>query len=177
MKSKSIQRLCVMAVIASLYTAVSVALASFSFGNIQLRVAEALTLLPILFADSIGALSLSCALTNLIGAMMGVNILGFLDVFFGTLATFLASVLSWKLRKIKIFNQPILSAFMPVLLNGIIVGAELSFALFPTTEFMTGWLICGLEVAIGEIIPCFVLGLPLINALNKTDFVKRFGLH
>lgn len=177
MKSNSIQRLCVIAVIAALYTAVSLALAPLTFGNIQIRIAEALTLLPVLFFDSVNALVLGCALTNLLGAMMGVNVLGFLDVFFGTFATLIAALLTWKLKKIKFFNLPILSACMPVLLNGIIIGAELSLALFPLSQFYYGWLICGIEVAIGEVAACFILGIPLICALEKKDFVKRFGLH
>lgn len=177
MKSNSIKRLCVIAVVAALYTAVSLALAPLTFGNVQIRIAEALTLLPVLFFDSVNALVLGCALTNLLGAMMGVNVLGFLDVLFGTMATFLAALLTWKLRNIKCFNYPILSTCMPVLFNGIIIGAELSFALFPLSQFFLGWLICGVEVALGEIAACFILGLPLIKSLEKKDFVKRFGLH
>lgn len=178
MKStQTLKRLCIMAVIAALYTAVSLALAPLSYGNIQVRVAEALTLLPILFPQSIAALALGCALTNLFGAMMGVNLLGFADVFVGTLATVLAAICTWKLRHVKTFNQPLLSALMPILFNGVIIGAELSFVLFPASQFMLGWLINGAEVAIGEAIACLVFGLPLIHMLKKADLVKRFGLH
>lgn len=174
--SKTLKRLCITAVIAALYTAISLALAPFAFGNIQSRISEALTLLPILFPESIGALALGCALTNFFGALLGVNVLGFLDVFIGTLATVLAAFCSWKLRDIKTFNQPLLAAFMPVLFNGLIIGAELGWVLFPPEEFLTGWLICGMEVAIGEALACFILGLPLIHALKKADLVKRFDL-
>ena len=168
-------RLCLTAVLAAVYTTISLALAPITYGNIQIRIAEALTLLPILFPEAILGVTLGCALTNLIGAMMGINILGFMDVFVGTAATLIAALLTYYLRKITFANQPILSALMPVLLNGLIIGAELSFVLMPDA-FFVGWMIFGLEVAMGEAIACFVFGLPLIHMLKKADLVKRFGL-
>lgn len=63
--------------------AVSLALAPLSFGPIQIRIAEAMTLLPILFPEAIAGVTLGCFLTNLIGAILGVNLLGFFDVFGG----------------------------------------------------------------------------------------------
>ncbi len=175
--SQTLRRLCVIAVIAALYTAVSLALAPLTYGNIQVRVAEALTLLPVLFADAIPALALGCALTNFFGALMGINILGFADVFVGTLATVLAALCSRKLRNVQTFHQPLAAALMPILFNGLIIGAELSVVLFPASQFMIGWLINGTEVALGEAVACLVFGLPLIHALKKSDLVKRFGLH
>ena len=178
MKQKQkILQMCLMALIAALYTSVSLALAPLSFGNIQIRIAEALTLLPVLFSSSIPALALGCALTNLVGVLMGANILGIYDVFLGTAATLFAAICSWKLRNFRMFNLPVLSALMPVLFNGVIIGAELSFILFPTEQFVLGWIICGIEVAIGEALACLCFGLPLIQSLQKIDFVKRFNLH
>lgn len=175
-QKQKILQTCIIALIAALYTSISLALAPLSFGNIQIRFAEALTLLPILFSSSIPALTLGCALTNLVGVMMGVNLLGIYDVFFGTAATFLAAICSRKLRQIRVFNLPLLSVLMPVLFNGLIIGAELSFILFPAEKFMLGWFICGFEVALGEALACFCFGLPLIQSLQKIDFVKRFNL-
>ncbi len=174
MKNNAVLKLCFVALIAALYTTVSLALAPITYGNIQIRVAEAFTLLPLIFPWSISGVALGCVLTNLIGAMMGINILGYLDVFLGTFATLIAAFLTYKLRNIKTFNLPILAAFMPVLLNGLIIGAELGWVLFPT-EFFTGWMICGLEVAIGEAIAVYVFGLPLIKALEKTELQKKLS--
>lgn len=175
-QTQSLKRLCMVAMIAALYTAVSLALAPISYGNIQVRIAEALTLLPILFPQSIPALVLGCALTNLVGAMMGLNVLGFADVFIGTLATFLAALCTYKFRNVKTFNQPLLAALMPVLFNGLIIGAELSFAFFAPSQFLLGWLINGAEVALGEFVACIVFGLPLLHLLKKSEIFKRFGL-
>ena len=78
------------AMIAAVYTVVSLALAPISYGNIQVRIAEALTILPLLYKPSIYGVTLGCFLTNLLGAFMGVNPTGFIDAIIGTLATFLA---------------------------------------------------------------------------------------
>ena len=68
--NKTLVRFCISAVIAALYAAVSLALAPLSFGPIQIRIAEAMTLLPILFPEAIAGVTLGCFLTNLIGAIL-----------------------------------------------------------------------------------------------------------
>lgn len=175
MKNKTVKTLCLGAVLAAMYAAVSLALAPLSFGNIQIRLAEALTLLPILFPEAIFGVTLGCFITNLIGAMMGVNILGFADVFIGTLATFLAGILTYKLRNVRWKGLPILSALMPVLFNALFIGGELALVLFPTT-LIAGFLINALEVGFGELLACFILGLPLVKYLEKMELTKRFKL-
>ena len=111
----------------------------------------------------------------LIGAIMGVNLLGFFAVLAGTLATFLAALLTWKFRKLCVKGLPLVSALMPVLFNAVIVGAELAYVLYPTA-LVTGFMINALEVGFGELIACFVLGLPLVKALDKAQVARRFGL-
>ena len=83
---------------------------------------------------------------------------------------------SWRrFRKLCIQGLPIVSALMPVLFNAVIVGAELAYVLYPTA-LVTGFVINALEVGLGELIACFVLGLPLVKALDKAQVAKRFGL-
>lgn len=175
MKNKTLFRLCLSAVIAALYAAVSLALAPISFGAVQVRVAEALTLLPVLFPEAIAGVTLGCFLTNLIGAMTGMNILGFADVLIGTLATFAAAVMTWKLRRIRVAGLPLCSALMPVLFNAVIIGGELAFVLFPD-QLLTGFVINALQVGLGELLACLILGLPLVQVLNRTELARRFGL-
>lgn len=166
MKSKNqLHKLVLCAMIAAVYAVVSLALAPISFGNIQIRIAEALTLLPVLFPEAIGAVTLGCAITNAVGTMMGINPLGILDVFIGTGATFLAAVCTYKLRKKLLFGQPILSMLMPVLFNGLIIGAELAFVYGDGS--MQLFIIFAAEVALGELIACSVLGLPMIHQFRK----------
>ncbi len=158
--------------IAAIYTAVTIALAPISFGAIQVRIAEALTLLPILYAPAIWAVTLGCALSNLIGAMMGINLLGYLDVIVGTIATLLAALCTYHFRNIQWKGIPWLSILMPVLFNAVIIGAELAYVLTPET-FFAGYSLFALEVGVGEFIACVVFGLPLIHALRKTKVFEK----
>lgn len=174
MRNKKVFFLVTTALIAASYTALSLALPMLSFGNIQVRFAEALTLLPIIMPQSVFGIVLGCALTNLFGAMLGVNVLGFIDVFVGTLATLLACNLTIKLKNVRIKDLPILSSLMPVMFNGIIIGAELAYAFMPES-FLQGWLIFGMEVAIGEFIACTIVGVILIRFLEKSNFAQKIG--
>lgn len=164
--SKSIKKLVIISMIAAVYTAISLALAPLSFGNIQIRIAEALVILPLIYFPSVYGVILGCYLTNLIGAIMGVNLLGFIDVFVGTMATAISAYLTYRFRNVRIKNIPILSLMMPVIFNGIVVGIELGIVLFPQ-NILLGSLISGIEVAIGELI-AVILGLFLTNSLAKT---------
>ena len=98
MKKVNLDSFAKTAMIAAIYTVVSLVLAPFSFGNIQVRMAEALTILPLIYEPSIWGVTLGCFLTNLIGAAMGVNPTGMLDAVVGTLATFLAAWCTYRLR-------------------------------------------------------------------------------
>ena len=143
------------AMIAAIYTVVSLALAPITYGNIQIRIAEALTLLPLIYKPSIYGVTLGCFLTNLIGAMMGVNPTGMIDAVIGTLATFLAAWCTYALREKTVKGVPVLSILMPVVFNFFFVGAELSFLFFEGNRIV-GMLIMGTEVAIGELVSVIV---------------------
>lgn len=74
------------AIIAALYTALTVLLAPLSYGEVQIRFSEAFTLLPILMPEAVPALLVGCLLSNILG---GCSIF---DIVFGSLATLLAAV-------------------------------------------------------------------------------------
>jgi len=156
------------ALIAAIYSAVSLALAPFSFGNIQVRVAEGLTLLALLSPLAIFGLTLGCFITNFVGVIMGVNILGMMDVFIGTFATLIAAILTYRLRHITIKGFPLLSSLMPIIINAIIIGAELAYVFAP--EFTLSYFaIFALEVGIGQTIAVYLIGLPIYNGLKKRN--------
>ena len=145
--------------IAALYVVLTMMFRPISFGAIQFRVAEALTLLPILTADAVPGLFVGCLLANLLGG--GV----WYDVALGSLATLLAAICSHKLR-----DKPLIAAAMPTIFNGLIVGPVVYFAYvrapgdpvsIPTLLFNMG------TVALGELVVCYVLGLILLAALRK----------
>ncbi len=143
------------ALIAAVYTVVSLTLAPISFSNIQVRIAEALTMLPLIYQPSIVGVTLGCFLTNLLGAMMGVNPTGYIDCVVGTIATLLAALITYRYRNSKISGVPVVSILAPVVLNMIFVGAELAY-LFAPESFMTSFVIFGLEVAVGELIAVLI---------------------
>ncbi len=162
-----LRRIALGGVIAALYTAAALALAPLSFGNVQLRAAEAFTLLPVLFPEAIWGVTLGCAITNAVGAAMGANILGPLDIVFGTLATFIAAVLTYRLRRVHFRGVPWLAALPPVLVNALVIGAELTYVLTGRLT-LPPFLLFGGEVALGQAAACFLLGLPLVAALKKS---------
>lgn len=164
------------AAIAALYTALCLALAPISFGAIQFRVAEALTILPVFSPVGVWGVTMGCLLSNLVGLFTGANILGILDIFFGTAATLIAALLSRAFRRVQLFNLPVLSALPPVLTNAIIIGAELAWLLAPGDGFAAAFALNALQVGAGQLIACVGLGVPLYALMERTDAAKRcFG--
>lgn len=176
MNNKRVRTICFAGLVAAVYAAVTLALAPIAFGNIQCRIAEALTLLAILCPQAVGAVTLGCFISNLIGVFMGVNILGVVDVFAGTLATLMAGIISYRARKIRVGNIPWLSVLAPIVMNGLVIGAELAYVLAPEGAYWTFFAINTLEVAAGEAIACIVLGLPLVLRLEKLNVIEKLGL-
>ena len=91
----SVRKLARCAVVAALYVVLCMALQPLSYGAVQVRVAEALCLLPVFGAEYIAGVVLGCFLANLLGSTI-------VDVILGTLATLLACVVTYKLRNVRI---------------------------------------------------------------------------
>ncbi len=156
------------ALIAALYAAVSLALAPISFGQVQARVSEAFTLLPVLTPG----VALGCFLTNLVGVFTGANVLGALDILFGTAATLAAALCTRRLAAVRLKGLPVAAAIPPVLFNAVVVGAELAWALGPRT--WTGFLLQAAGVGLGQVFSCVVLGLPLVRFIEKTPALRAW---
>lgn len=167
MKTKTFTKV---AMIAAVYTVVTLVLAPVSYGNIQVRLSECLTMLPMIYEPSIPGVTLGCFLSNLIGAMTGMNPTGYIDAVIGTLATFGAAWCTWKFRNVTVGRVPVLSILMPVVWNFFLVGAELGFLFMPERPVF-GMLVNGAWVAVGELI-CVVLGYILVGALKKTKIFQ-----
>ena len=160
------------ALIASLYTAVSLVLAPIAFGAVQARVSEAFTLLPVLVPDAVVGVTLGCFLTNLVGVFTGANVLGALDIVFGTAATLTAALCTRRLARVRLRGLPVAAAVPPVLINAVVVGAELAWALGPRT--FAGFLLQAGGVALGQLFSCFALGLPLVRIIEKTPALRAW---
>lgn len=162
----NLKRFTRIAMTAAIYTAVSFVpgLNALVFGPIQVRLAEALTVLPIIYDDAVWGVTLGCFITNMLGVAAGLT--GPIDIFAGTLATFLAAVCTRKLRGRTFHGIPVLSILMPLIFNFFFVGAELAWMLNKDQMFTMMW-VYGAEVAVGELVSV-VLGWFLMKALART---------
>lgn len=156
--------------IGALYAALTYLASVFnlSYGPIQFRFSEALTILPVFTPAAIPGLTIGCFLGNINSPY------GAIDIVCGTLATFLAAICSRAVRKIRIKGLPILSPLMPVIFNAIIIGAEIAFTSFQKGNRWIGFVISGLQVGIGELVMCYVLGLVLYKVIDSTRLKKMF---
>ncbi len=172
MKKNSVYSIAQAAMIAALYAALTLALSPLSFGQVQIRFAEALTLLAVFSVPSIYGLTVGCLIANAVGFAMGVNILGAFDILFGTAATLIAAVLSYLTRNIRVGKLPFLSALWPVLINAVVIGGELSI-LFTNSLAPEPFLLNAAFVAVGQLVPCVILGPLLVYTLEKTGLSKK----
>ena len=161
------------AMIAAIYTALCFipGLSNIAYGQIQVRIAEALTLLPLIYQPAIWGVTLGCFLANLVGLMTGMNPTGLIDLIVGTMATFLAANCTYLLRNKKVGNIPLWAILMPVIFNAIFVGIELAFIFMPDNVVL-GTIINGAYVAIGELI-AVAIGYILIKQLEKTKIFEE----
>ena len=163
----SVQRLVRCAVIAAVYVVLCLVLAPFSYGAVQVRIAEALCLLPVFGAEYIVGVTLGCFLANLFGSTI-------LDVVFGTLATLIAAVMTYRLRKIRTKKGlPLAACVPPVLVNAVIVGAEITYIFMPETASLPVLGFNMLTVGIGEVISVGILGVALVRVIEKTPALKK----
>lgn len=167
MKNLSVRRLVRCAVIAAVYVVVCLLLAPFSYGAVQVRVAEALCLLPVFGAEYIVGVTLGCFLANLLGSTV-------VDVVFGTLATLLACLVTYKLRDIRVKGLAIPASLPPVVFNMIIVGAfEITFFFSDGAPTAMLAVFNAVTVGIGELISCTILGVALVKLIESNAGLNK----
>lgn len=137
------------AIIASLYIAITFVVAPVGFGHIQFRASEALTVLPIIYPESIAALYVGVLLANFIGGF------GPIDIFGGSLITLAAAYLTYRTR------ESWLAYLWPIALNGFLVSVYLAPVLG-----IPYWL-CVATLSISEAVVVIGLGHPLLTWLRN----------
>ena len=155
----NIRDLVVKASVAAIYIVLTLIFASFSFGPIQFRIAEALVLLCFFNKKYFWPLTIACFISNLMSPF------GLYDVIFGTTATILSLIFIAKSKNI------VVASLYPVLFNGVIVAAEISLmnSVFELEVFLFNLL----TIAIGEFACVTILGVLLFSFLKKNkEFVK-----
>lgn len=160
MNRSSLRALTTGAVIAALYAAAAFvsSLSGLGFGPVQLRLSEALCLLPLICPSAVAGLTVGCFIANLLSPF------GLPDLIFGTLATFLAASITRRCKK------EWLAGLAPVVCNTLIVGAmltaeEAGFSAAAWSLFFYH----GFTVGIGEALAVYLLGLPLLHYIRKKD--------
>lgn len=158
-KSISVKRLVLTGLIAALYVVFTLPFGQVAFGPIQFRIAEILTLLPFFSPWAIWGVTIGCLLSNLLFSTVW-------DALFGTLATLLAAWCTYKCKHL------LLAPIPPILFNGVIIGALLTFMSVGRLD----WAVFGtiaVEVTASEFIVCFALGVPFMRMIKHYK-LERF---
>ena len=151
------------ALIAALYIALTIGLAPISYGPVQVRISEFMTLLAFLNPRLVPGLVIGCFLAN-IGSPFGA-----VDMCIGTLASFLA------VYTMRFCPTLFTASLMPVLFNGIIIGCELLYlAALPSD--MPLWSAM-LYIGLGEFLSVSILGVILMRLMLKNPILQKFLLH
>ena len=158
MNKISAKKIARMAIIAALYAVCTFIFAPISYGAIQFRISECLCVLVFFYFEGVIGLTVGCFIANIFGN-------GPLDLIFGTLATFIASLCAYKTAKlikgelVKFF----VCALFPIVVNAIIVP----FTFLVVTELKELYLISLLQVGVGQAVVILTLGLFLYFAINR----------
>jgi uncharacterized membrane protein len=139
-------------IIAATYAALTILLTPFSYGPVQIRISEAMTILPFFTPAAVPGLFIGCLVSNFLSPY------GIIDIICGSGATLIAAIGSYMLRK-----RPVLVPLPPVLANSIIIGLMLYYAYgVPMNLFLImAW------IGLGELIACYAIGYPLLRYLKK----------
>ena len=131
------------AMIAAIYVVLTLIFAPISFGEVQVRISEALTILPLFTPAAIPGLFIGCLLANIIGGCI------IWDILFGSLATLIGAFFGYKLR-----SNRWLVPIPAIVANTVIVPLVLMYGYgvnLPLPLLM-------LSIAAGEVLSCYVLG-------------------
>ncbi|MBQ7473307.1 MAG: QueT transporter family protein [Oscillospiraceae bacterium] len=168
-KSTSL-RIATAAIVAAAYAALTIVLAPISYGAIQFRVSEALTVLPFFMPCTIWGLWVGCILANLYTGTVA-------DIVFGSLATLLAALCTaWFGKRGNTVKNRVLGCLMPVLFNAVIVGAVLTWG-YKFQEFsdpIKSYGFNALTVGLGELGVLFLIGYTLLRQLPKIKSLREF---
>lgn len=149
MKNNKLEYLIKAALIGAIYFIITIIFAPISYGPIQVRISEALTVLPFLTHAAVPGLFIGCIIANAYGGY-GVH-----DIVFGSLSTLIAAYLTYKMPSRKLAPLP------PIIINGLVIGTMLHFLLeVPLISVI-------LYVSLGQLIACYFMGYPLLVFLER----------
>jgi uncharacterized membrane protein len=170
MASKTyIRKIAFAGIIAAIYAVLTLILAPISYGNVQFRIAEALTVLPFFFPITLPGIYVGVIIANLFSQY------GILDVVAGSSATLLAGLCTMYIGKIsrESVATKALACFPPVIFNAIIIGAVIAVSVAGGgAGFWPNFVVFSLWVGLGQLVVLYCIGFPLLLYLPKTSFYK-----
>ncbi len=168
MKSLTTKRIARAGLIAGVYTLTAMITFPISSGAIQLRLSEALCVLPFLFIEAVPALFIGCMLSNIITAC------AFLDVILGSLITLVAATLTYlsgRIIKNTVFKI-IVGGVFPVLFNAFLL--PIIWLIYGAPQY--AYIIQVVFLIVGQALAVYAVGTPLFLGLKKfqakNDFLK-----
>lgn len=160
MRKNSVRELTMSAMLGAIYAVLTMVLPNQYLG-MQIRLAEALTVLPFLFPSATPGLFVGCLIANLLSPY------GLLDVVAGSAATLLACLWTQRLKNRWLAPLP------AVVCNAVIVGGVIAFAMTGLgTGFWVAYAINALSVGLGELIASYVLGSVLLSYLPRLSYFR-----
>ncbi|NLZ54685.1 MAG: QueT transporter family protein [Thermoanaerobacteraceae bacterium] len=144
------------AVIAAIYSLITYLFKPISYGMIQVRVSEALTLLPLIESSAIPGLFIGCLIANILGGM------GPWDIYLGSIITLIAACITAKMP------GPVLGSLPPIILNALGVSYYLSII------YDVPYLLTALYIGLGQAISVGGLGISLFYLIQRTSLKNLF---
>ena len=162
MRGNSLRRIVYGGIIAALYIALTMGFAPISFGALQLRVSEALTVLPFFMSEAVWGLGVGCFISNLYTGNA-------FDIVLGTFATVLAAIVTCYIGRCQNREFSLKKAWyapLPaVISNALIVGYTLTYLY---ADAVSGaFPVIALQIGTGELAVCYIIGVPLMYFINK----------
>ena len=156
MRKNSLKELTFAAMLGGAYAVLTMLLPIPQYAGVQIRLAEALTLLPFLIPAATPGRCVGCFIANVLSPY------GLLDIVAGSAATLLACLWTQRVKNRR------LAALPPVVCNAVIVGGIIAFAMTGFGPgFWVAYAINALTVGLGELIVCWVLGDLLLGVVAK----------
>ncbi len=153
------RNLVVNAIIAAVYAALTIALAPISYGPIQVRLSEFMTLAAFYNQRYVPGLTIGCLLANLYSPF------GIIDMVIGTFATFIAVyTMRWA-------PNIYVAALFPVISNGLLIGAELAYMGALPDGMSTAAMM--LYIAAGEFVAVGIFGIIIWKLMERTNILQQ----
>ncbi|MDK2564082.1 QueT transporter family protein [Romboutsia sedimentorum] len=157
MKSNT-KKIVKLGLVSAMYAALTIALGAISYGPIQFRIAEVMTLLPLIGKEYIIALTIGCFLSNIVGGF------GLPDIIFGTLATFISVYLVYLTGKTMKGKRGyiLIASLWPTIVNAIIIGGVVLHLFMGLPLILSV-----LQVGFGQFVVITIIGVPLFKFFNN----------